>query len=160
MASKVDRLKARLKNMSEGTKMVGVNVLRTGENLVVGSAVAYGEGRMSDDQGEWGFRGVPYAYIGGGILLLSGLYASAVHRSEYGADLMSAGTGAVGAHLFRSMYESGVTAKANRTTGGRATRSSLGRGAPQGLNSKAHAAASAPQATRFGTIFDGAEVAR
>lgn len=157
MASKVDRLKARLKNMSEGTKMVGVNVLRTGENLVVGSAVAYGEGRMSDDNGEWGFRGVPYAYIGGGILLLSGLYASAVTRSEYGADLMSAGTGAVGAHLFRTMYESGMTAKANRTTGGRSTRSNV----PMGLRSKAQSAAGAATQTRnFGTVFDNAEVSK
>lgn len=158
MASKVDRLKARLKNMSEGAKMTGINVLNNGANLVVGSGMAYAEGRMSDDQGEWGFRGVPYAYIGGGIALMAGLYASAVSRSEYGASLMAAGSGAVGAHLFRTMYESGVTAKANRTTGGRATRSSLGRGAPQGLNSRAQAAASAPAQVRFGTVFDSAEV--
>lgn len=159
MAGRVDRLKARIKNMGEGTKKVGMNVLRAGEVLVAGSGVAYLEGRMSNDQGEWGFRNVPFAYIGGGILLLSGLYTSAVYwRTDYGADLMSLGVGAVGGHLFRTMYESGVTAKANRTTGGRAVRGRVGMA---GLNGRVHNAAAPPvQRQTFGTIFDGAEVAR
>lgn len=159
MASKIERLRAKLKNMGEGAKMTGINVLNTGANLVVGSGVAYAEGRLSDDQGEWGFRGVPYAYIGGGIALLGGLYAGAVHRSEYSASLMAAGAGAVGAHLFRTMYESGVTAKANRTTGGRALRSRV---PMAGLNSRVQSAASSVPAAKpgFGTIFDNAEVAK
>lgn len=159
MASKIERLRAKIKNMGEGAKLTGINVLNTGANLVVGSGVAYAEGRLSDDQGEWGFRGVPYAYIGGGLALLGGLYAGAVHRSEYSASLMAAGSGAVGAHLFRTMYESGMTAKANRTTGSRAVRSRV---PMAGLNSRMHSAASAPQQTKqtFGTIFDNAEVSK
>jgi hypothetical protein len=158
MAGKIEKLKTRLKNMGEGTKKVGINVLRSGETLVAGSGVAYLEGRMSNDQGEWGFRSVPYAYIGGGILLLSGLYTSAVYwRTDYGADLMALGVGSVGGHLFRTMYESGVTAKQNRTTGGKAVR---GKVPMAGLNGRVHSAAAPQGQQRFGTIFDGVEVNR
>lgn len=139
--------------MSDGTKRAGVNILHTGETLVVGGAMAYAEGRMSADNGEWGFRNVPYAYIGGGILLLTGLYISAVHRSDYGADLMAAGTGAVGAHLFRGLYESGLAAKQNRTAGGRHVRGKV----PMGSLSSRMPNVQQPQ-QKFGTAFDNVNV--
>lgn len=148
MASKLDRLKTRLKNMTEGTKRVGLNVLHSGETLVVGSGVAYAEGRLSDDNGEWGYRGIPFAYAGGAVLFLTGLYAS-FKESDYGADLMAMGTGAVGAHLFRGMYESGLDAKANRTTGQR--RQVPMRNQPRGLGQKMQSAAGVGN---MGTVFD------
>lgn len=65
---------------------------------------------MSDADGEWGYKKVPYAYMGGAALFLTGLFAG----PRYGADLFAAGTGLVGGHLFRTMYEAGLESK---TTG-------------------------------------------
>lgn len=127
MASKLDRFKARVKSMQEGTKRVGMNTLHTGETLVVGSAAAYAEGRMSKADGEWGYKNVPYLYVGGGFLLITGLIASATGGAsggQAGSHLMAAGSGLVGGHLFRTMYEAGLEAKnkAPATTTGRPVR--------------------------------------
>lgn len=108
--NKVEKLKARLRNMRETTKEVATNALHSGETLAVGSGIAYLEGRMSDTDGEWGYKKVPYAYMGGAVLFLTGIFAG----PRYGADLFALGTGAVGGHLFRTMYESGLESK---TTG-------------------------------------------
>jgi hypothetical protein len=150
-SSRIERFKARMKNMNESTKKIGLGVLRSGETLVAGSGMAYLEGRMSDDTGDWGFRGVPYAWMGGAVLILGGLYAG-YQRSEASGDLFALGTGVVGANLFRKTYELGLEAKNNRTTGGK----SLGRGrVPMGMGAKRPNGA-----TQFGTVFDNAGVAR
>lgn len=149
--SRIERFKARIKNMNESTKIIGLGVLRSGETLVAGAGMAYLEGRMSDDTGNWGFRGVPYAWMGGAALILGGLYAG-FQRSQAAGDLMALGTGLVGANVFRKTYEMGLEAKANRTTGGR----NLGRqGVPMGLRSKAPNGG-----VKFGTVFDNQAVAR
>lgn len=147
--SKLDRLKSRMKNMRDGTKRSLKNVLNLGENLVVGSGTAYLEGRMSGDDGEWGFRGVPYAYMGGAVLILTGLAVGFAKDSEYSSDLVAAGGGAVGGHLFRTMYESGLEAKRNRTTGGKQVGT---RKVPMGLQSRMQQTTGAPR--NFGTAFD------
>ena len=144
MPSKLDRVKARLKSVTEGTKRVGRDVLHSGETLVVGSGVAYAEGRMSADDGEWGFRGVPYAYMGGAVLYLTGLFAG----DRYSADFFAAGTGAVGAHLFRGLYESGLTAKADKTTGGKGTKRRI----PMGLQPGSPPSQAPPR--QYNTVFD------
>lgn len=147
MASKLERLRAHLKNVREKTERIGKNVLHAGETLVVGGAAAYAEGRMSDDTGEWGFKGVPYAYAGGAVLYLTGLFAG-----EYGEDLFAAGTGLVGSHLFRSLYESGVTAKQNKTSG----HAMGGRSVPMGLGARMQGVNTPPaQRQATGTVFDG-----
>lgn len=154
MASKLDRFKARVKSMQEGTKRVGMNTLHTGETLVVGSAAAYAEGRMSKSDGEWGYKNVPYLYVGGGFLLITGLIASATGGASGGAagsHLMASGAGLVGGHLFRTMYEAGLEAKnkAPATTTGR----------PRQINPgvRTGTPAAQPQKTSvpMGSAFDG-----
>lgn len=158
MASKVERLRAKMRNMRKGAERTARNVLHAGETLVVGGGTAYLEGRMSDDNGEWGYKNVPYAYMGGGVLLLSGLLASATVSSDerdYSADLFASGAGMVGGHLFRSLYESGVSAKQNKTTGN--PRRAINQGSiPMGL----HASMRQPVSEQFGTVFDGMKVQR
>lgn len=150
MPSKVERLRARMKNMRESTQRIATNVLHSGETLLVGGATSYAEGRLSDDTGEWGFKGVPYAYMGGAVLFLTGLFAG----DRYSADLFAAGTGAVGGHLFRSLYESGLHSKAAKTTG----RVGPGR-VPMGLPGRMQMPQEQPQAKQaapaYGTVFDG-----
>lgn len=120
MASKLDRLKARMAGMRRQTEVVAKNVLHSGEALICGAGGAYLEGRMSKENGEWGYKEVPYLYMGGAIMYLTGLFAG----ERYSADLFSAGTGFVLGHLGRTMYESGLDAKskAPATTGTRGTR--------------------------------------
>lgn len=143
--NKVEKLKARLSNMRKSTEVVATNSLHAAETLAVGSAIAYAEGRMSDADGEWGYKKVPYSYMAGAALFLTGLFAG----KRYGADLFALGTGAVGGHLFRTMYEAGLESK---TTG-------IGskRRAPSALNAgmRMGAPVQQPQAVAFGTAFDG-----
>lgn len=152
MASKIERLRARMKSMRESTERIGRNVLHSGETLLVGGAGAYAEGRLSDDNGDWGYKGVPYLYMGAGILFLTGLFAG----DRYSADLFAAGTGAVGGHLFRHLYESGITSKQGQTTGRPQMQR---RGIPMGLPGQMHSTAQATrppvQQATYGTIFDG-----
>lgn len=143
MPSKIERIKARMKSVTEKGKRIARNVMHSGETLVAGSATAYAEGRLSDDQGEWGVKGVPYAYIGGGLLYLGGLFAG-----EYGADMFALGTGTVGAHLFRNMYEHGLDAKQQKTTG----RMHGSTGIPMGLPQRP-VTQQVPQ-QQYGTVFD------
>lgn len=139
--------------MRESTQRIATNALHAGETLVVGSATAYAEGRLSDDNGEWGYKNVPYAYMGGAALFLTGLFAG----DRYSADLFAAGTGAVGGHLFRTMYESGLESKQTGTQGRRQLRSRV----PMGLQNAVRQGV--PQQTQqvpvqrqaYGTVFDG-----
>lgn len=151
MASKLERLKQRMSNMREQTMVVARNVLHSGETLIVGGAGAYAEGRMSDDSGEWGYKNVPYLYVGGAILYLTGLFAG----PRYSADLFAAGTGAVGGHLFRHLYESGLQAKKPATAGQIGSRSVPMMGAP-GLRERMQSQhQEAVPAHKHGTVFDG-----
>lgn len=143
--NKVEKLKARLRNMREKTQEVATNALHSAETLAVGSGVAYAEGRLSDNDGEWGYKKVPYAYMGGAFLYLAGLFAG----PRYGADLFAAGTGAVGGHLFRTMYESGLESKTSGLSRRRAP-ASLASGM-RGV----HTHQPAQQAAVHGTVFDG-----
>lgn len=119
MASKIEKLRASMKNMREKTARTAKNVLHAGETLILGAGGAYLEGRMSktggEDDGEWGYKGVPYLYMGGAVMYLTGLFAG----DRYSADLFAGGTGLVLGHLGRTMYESGLEAKekAPATTG-------------------------------------------
>lgn len=148
--NKVEKLKARLRNMREKTEVVATNALHAAETLASGAAIAYAEGRMSDTDGEWGYKKVPYAYMGGAALYLTGLFAG----DRYGADLFSLGTGLIGGHLFRTMYESGLESK---TTGiGRTRR------APASLSAGMRGVGSVPAGRQhvhthqsYGTPFDG-----
>lgn len=154
MASKIERLRARLKGMRESTERIGRNVLHSGETLLIGGGGAYAEGRLSDDNGEWGYKGVPFLYMGGAIAYLTGLFAG----DRYSADLFAAGTGAVGGHLFRSMYETGLDAKQNRTTGGRvAGRRKVPMGLQSRMNQATQQSQQAQPAKKFGTVFDNVE---
>lgn len=139
--NKVEKLKARLSNMRKKTEVVATNALHTAETLAVGSAIAYAEGRLSDNDGEWGYKKVPYAYMGGAALFLTGLFAG----DRYGADLFSAGTGMVGGHLFRTMYESGLESK----TSGVGRRRS-----PASLSSGMRMPNAATEHAAYGTAFD------
>lgn len=149
---KVARLKARLANMTEASKRIGKNVLHSGETVIAGSAAAFAEGRMSDENGDWGYKGVPYVYMGGAIAYLTGLFAG----ERYSADFFAVGTGLVGSHLFRTMYDTGLEQKANGTQGRRQIRSRV----PMGLREHINQANAQPQAAprqrqSFGTAFDG-----
>jgi hypothetical protein len=136
MASKYEKLKARMRGMRQKTERGVKNGLHAAETLVVGSAGAYAEGRMSDENGEWGFRGVPYLLMASAAVYVTGLVAG----DRYSEDLFAVGTGLAGGHLFRRLYEQGVTAKSS--TAGR----TAGRTIPQ--------MAPAPQRIPFGTAFD------
>lgn len=151
MASKLDNLRARMKSMREQTKVMATNVLHSGETLIVGGAGAYAEGRMSDDSGEWGYKNVPYLYVGGAILYLTGLFAG----ERYSADLFAAGTGAVGGHLFRHLYESGLRAKKPATAGQMGARQVPMMGAPGLRERMTEQQKQAVPANKFGTVFDG-----
>jgi len=146
MASKVERLKQRLRSMREKTEVVATNALHAGETLVLGSAGAYAEGRMSDSDGEWGYKKVPYLYMGGAVLFLTGLFAG----ERYGADLFAAGTGLVGGHLFRTLYETGLESKTTGLRGGQRRPSELSSGMRTGIP---HQREGAP--VRHGTALDG-----
>jgi hypothetical protein len=142
MASKYDKLKARMRNMREGTERATKNLLHAGETLAAGSVGAYAEGRLGDANGNWGFRNVPYLYMGGAAMYLTGLFAG----DRYSSDLFAVGTGLIGARLFRTMNDAGVDAKANRTTG-----------VPRRMNARAYAPPAMPaqpQRVPFGTAFD------
>lgn len=142
--NKVEKLKARLSSMRKQTELVATNALHAGETLAVGSAFAYAEGRLSDTDGEWGYKKVPYAYMAGTALFLTGLFAG----KRYGADLFAMGTGAVGGHLFRTMYESGLKSKTSGLSSRRRP-SQLTQGMRMGLPQQQ---ARVPQ---YGTAFDG-----
>jgi len=149
MASKIAALRAKFRTVQEGTKRTAMGALRSGETLVAGGLTAYAAGRFSDANGKWGFRGVPYAYIGGGILILSGAAVGFTSRTGEGAaDLMAIGTGMVGAELFPWARAQGVANKnkATTTSGGR----TIGRtSVPAGLGSKfANMGAAARQAAQ------------
>ena len=53
--NKVEKLKARLRNMRETTKEVATNALHSSETLAVGSGIAYLEGRISTPADERAF---------------------------------------------------------------------------------------------------------
>lgn len=154
--NKVERLRGQLRNMREQGQAIARNTLHAGETLVVGSTLAFAEGRLSDETGEWGYRGVPYAYMGAGVLFLTGLFAG----ERYGADLFAMGSGAVGSHLFRSMYETGLESKTS-TTGRKQLRSKVGMGNQLGQNIRQNVGTNMgqqqPQPVRqnYGTAFDG-----
>ena len=147
MPSKVERLKAKMANMRKSGERIAKNTLHAGETIVVGAATAYAEGRLSDDTGEWGYKGVPYAYMGAGVLFLTGLFAG----DRYSADLFAGGSGAVLGHLSRSMYESGQEAKRNAPQGARQIRSKVSMGLPPNLRPPVQQPA---QRQTFGTVFD------
>jgi len=150
MPSKVERLKQRLRNMREKTEVVAINALHTGETLVLGSAAAYVEGRMSDSDGEWGFKKVPYVYMGGAVLFLTGLFAG----DRYGADLFAAGTGLVGGHLFRTLYETGLESKTTGLRGHKQMNGHRHRDLSDGMRTGTpHQRESAH--ARHGTVLDG-----
>lgn len=137
--------------MQEGTKRVGVNTLHSAEFLVAGSAAGYAAGRFSDVNNEWGFRNIPYLYLGGGFALVAGLIASAqggATGGRYGADLMAIGSGIVGAELFPAMREAGINAKTGATT----------TGVPRALRARSATvppmAARRPARVPMGTAFD------
>lgn len=152
--NKVERLKAKVRSMRQDGERIAKNTLHSAETLVVGSAGAYAEGRLSDDNGEWGFRSVPYLYMGGAALFITGLFAG----DRYSADLFAAGTGAVGGHLFRTMYETGQEAKTN-TTGRRQMKTKVPMGLADsmkpGNNQRQPAPAPARQRQPYGTALDG-----
>jgi len=148
--NKVEKLRSKLRNMRETGQAIAKNALHAGETLVVGSATAYAEGRLSGDDGEWGYKNVPYAYMGGAVLFLTGLFAG----ERYGADLFAAGSGAVGAHLFRSMYETGLDSKKTGTQGRRQLPNRVGMGLADGMRAPQQQAQPA-QRQGFGTSLDG-----
>lgn len=149
MASKIERMRAKWKNVQEGTRRTALGVLHSGETLVAGGLTAYVSGRLSDANGEWGFRGIPYAYIGGGVLFLAGLGLGFSAKDGSAApDLFALGTGVVGGQLFPDLHQAGLTAKAKKgsttTSGGR----TIGRTqVPPGLGSRFAAAGAAVRQT-------------
>jgi hypothetical protein len=148
MPSKLERLRSRMKSMRESTERIGKNILHTGETLILGAGGAYLEGRMSktggEDDGEWGYKGVPYLYMGGAVAFLTGLFAG----DKYSHDLFSSGAGLVGGHLFRTMYESGLEAK---------NKAPATKGAPRQMASPQYAPAATQTQTRvpMGSAIDG-----
>ena len=157
--NRIERLKAKIRNAADGTKRTAKNLLHSAETLAVGSVGAYAEGRMSDEDGEWGYKNVPYLYMGGGVLYLTGLMASfgGEQSARYSTDLFALGTGAVGGHLFRRMYETGLDSKSG-TTGRKQIRSRV----PMGLDAAMRAGTQQPQQAQhvrkqqnFGTALDG-----
>lgn len=154
--NKVERLKARLKNVRESGQRIATNLLHAGEVLVTGSAAAYAEGRLSDETGEWGYKSVPYVYMGSAVMFLTGLFAG----PRYSADFFMAGTGLAGGHLFRTMYETGTESKNNGTQGRKQLRSKVGMGLNQGMRQgmpvgtpMGQPVAQAPR--QWGTALDG-----
>lgn len=145
MPSKIERLRASFRSIKDGTKRTALGTLRAGETLVAGGITAYAAGRFSDANGKWGFKGIPYAYVGGGLLILSGAAIGFTSKSGEGAaDLMALGTGMVGAELFPWARAQGVANKnkAATTAGGR----TIGRShVPAGLHSKFAHMRTAPQ---------------
>jgi hypothetical protein len=135
MASKYERLKARMRGVAEKTRQGVQHGVYAAETLGACALTAYVSGRMSDEEGEFGFKGVPYALLGSGVVYLGAMFAG----SKLMGDLFAVGNGIASAHIGRVLYEYGVTAKNEAgTTGTRGV-------APRQLNQ---------QAVRFGTGFD------
>jgi hypothetical protein len=149
MASKYDKLRARLRTMREKTEQGLKNTLHAGETLVAGSVTAYASGRLADANGEWGFRGVPYPLVGGLALYAVGFAAG----DRYSSDLFAAGTGVLGAYVFRKAYTYGLDARDNRTTGHRRTVQAL----HHYMGAASRVSAPQPQAVRvpLGSAYEG-----
>lgn len=113
MASKYERLQSRFKTFRKRTERGAIAALHTAETLGATALTGFAMGRLSDENGDWGFRGVPYPLLGAGGLLLVGLFAD-----KYQEDLMALGTGTAAPWVGLKMYSYGVEMKDRAKTAG------------------------------------------
>jgi hypothetical protein len=133
MASKYEKLKARMRGVAAKTREGVQQGVHAAETLGACALTAYVSGRMSDEEGEFGFKGVPYALLGSGVVYLGAMFAGKMMP-----DLFAVGNGIASAHIGRVLYEYGVTAKNEASSAGT-------RGVPRQLPQ---------QRVSFGTGFD------
>lgn len=114
MASKYDLLRARFRGLQKKTERGAVAALHTAETLGATALTGFMMGRLSDDKGEWGFRGVPYPLVGAGALFLTGLFSG----DKYQDHVMALGTGVAAPWVGVKMYQYGVEQKSKAKTSG------------------------------------------
>jgi hypothetical protein len=114
MASKYEKLKARMQSASRRARESTANAIHAAESVGACAVGSFAAARLSDENGEFGFRGVPYLLLAGGIMYVGGIAAG----GRYQADMFAVGTGLVNAHVARVAYEYGIKSKEEAGTAG------------------------------------------
>lgn len=115
MASKLERMRQRMRNASKAARTSVAMTIHSAETLGAAAVTGYVSGRMADADGEFGFRGVPYPLIAAGVLYLGAFYTGIKAPGDgrsMGDDMLAIANGIASAHIGRVTYEMGQTAQA------------------------------------------------